>query len=513
MLIVSAQEMRMADQRAMNEFSIPGILLMENAALGAARLARDLLGLGPEQPLYGIKVVALCGNGNNGGDAIACARILANQGAQATVLLLGDPHKLSPDTALNWKIAAKCGLALKEAPASLEDLRPDMNGCHLILDGLLGTGFTPPARDRQREAIEFINSYSGLIPILSMDMPSGQCADTGVAQVAIKADAVATFAAMKRGLALNPGRARIEIIDIGLPQAALDHVPDNTWLLTSDMVRDIIPKRPPGGHKGSFGHVYLLGASLGKTGALTLAAMGAQASGAGLITMALPHSLQNIVAARLSAPMSLGLPQTSQQGLSLDALDIILKQKASAWVIGPGLGTEEESRQLARVFLKNNRLPVVVDADALNALAPLSKDQIASPEALLTPHPGEAARLLDCTVEDVQSSRISAAHAIASLSGAVCLLKGAASVLAAPGGQVLINHSGNDLLASGGSGDVLAGLAGGLLAQGIPVWQAATIACHVHGLAADLARAEGIMRGWPIEQLPLYITKAWQALC
>jgi NAD(P)H-hydrate epimerase len=246
---------------------------------------------------------------------------------------------------------------------------------------------------------------------------------------------------------------------------------------------------------------------------LVLAARGAQASGAGLISAALPAGLQAIVAGAVSGPMTLALPQSQEQSLAPGALEIIAGQPASAWVAGPGLGREAGTGELLRAWLRQNCLPLVLDADALNAIAPLRAGQIlAAPLTLLTPHPGEAARLLDCSVPQVQAGRLAAAREIASRSGAVCLLKGARSVLARPDGAALINSSGNDLLAVGGSGDVLAGLAGGLLAQGLDPWRAGALAAYAHGLAADLARAEGITRGWAVERLPEYIVKAWSVL-
>jgi NAD(P)H-hydrate epimerase len=510
MRLLSAGQMREADRRAQQEFGLPGLLLMENAAQGAARLARGLLGLTNTSSLAGITVAALCGSGNNGGDAIACARILANQGAQAQIILLGRAGQLSPDAAINLDIARKCALSLWEAPENLDGLAQRLAGCDLVLDGILGTGFTPPLKPRQRQAIEILNRASA--PVLSMDIPSGQEADSGRADTVVQAALSAVFACLKVGMALNP-LSPIEIIDIGLPAAALDHVSPPVALLQPEQLKAWLPARKRDGHKGTFGHVFLVGASPGKTGALLLAAQGAQASGAGLVTLALPRGLQAIAAAALRGPMSLGLPQSRNMSLTPDSLETLAGQPASAWVMGPGLGREAGAGQLVRAWLQQNRLPIVLDADALNALAPLRPGQIANPAlALLTPHPGEAARLLDCSTAQIQADRLGAARQIASGSGAVCLLKGAASVLARPDGEVLINSSGNDLLAMGGSGDILAGLAGGLLAQGLEPWTAGALAAYIHGLAADLARKEGISRGLPVESLPPYITKAWSVL-
>lgn len=513
MLLFNAEQMRAADRRAAEEFFIPGPVLMENAARGAAAVARKLLNAKGIDELHGIKVLALCGTGNNGGDASACARILANQGACARVVLLGSAQKLKGDALLNWRIAKACGLNMEEMDGNLDSLRARLAQSHLIVDGLLGTGFNGRLKDEFAGVIKVINEFSNKIPILAMDVPSGQNADNGSHGIVVLACATATFGGLKIGMALNPFPAgEIHVVDIGLPPAALDHVPGHVRLLEADMVADFLPRRGPLAHKGSFGHAFLLGGSPGKSGAMVLAARGAQASGAGLVTVSLPHSLLPALDSRLIAPMSLGLAETSQQGLSMKALEVLQVQPATSWVVGPGLGEEEESRSLARAFLQQTNLPIVVDADALNALAPLASKQPLSPNALFTPHPGEAARLLNCPVAEIQRDRLQAAREIALRTGAVCLLKGAASVLAAPDGRALINHTGNNLLAAGGSGDVLAGLAGGLMAQGLSAWQAGALAVYVHGLAADLAQEEGIKRGWPMERLADYVVKAWSVL-
>jgi NAD(P)H-hydrate epimerase len=516
MQLVNAFQMRQADKRAMEEYGMPGLLLMENAAQAAAGLARKLLKRPAGTSLTGIKIVAMCGVGNNGGDAVACARILANQGAECTLALAGQEARLEGDAARNWQIAKNCGLKqlkLLVDFTDFNDLLPEMENCRLILDGLLGTGFTPPPRPHLSQAIEFINRFSKKILILALDIPSGQSADTGAGTVMVQADACVSFACLKQGIALNPfPSGEIHVADIGLPPGALNNISSATQLMEASMAAAFAPPRPPLTHKGALGHVFILGGCLGKSGAVALAAMGAQSSGAGLITAAVPHSLLPILETKTTAVMGLGLPQNLQQGLALAAEKILPGLAANAWVVGPGLGEENESRQLARDFLKQNHLPVVIDADAINALAPLKPGQIASPAALLTPHPGEAARLLNCTTAQIQANRLEAALSIAKLSGSVCLLKGAASVLAHPDGRALINHTGNHLLASGGSGDVLAGLAGGLLAQQTNAWQAGALAAYLHGLAADLALRDNIKRGWPIELLPSYITRAWNEL-
>ncbi|MCA1905467.1 MAG: NAD(P)H-hydrate epimerase, partial [Desulfarculus sp.] len=413
MLLATAQQMRQADQTTIQTIGLPGIVLMENAAQGACRILAQEYG-----PLAGLSVAALCGRGNNGGDGLAMVRILAGQGARTTAYLLARAEDLTGDAALNLKVARACGVPVVEIPdeAAFEKHRAAISGHDLYLDAILGTGLNAPVRGRQALAIALLNALER--PVLAVDIPSGLDADRGVPLgAAVRADHTATFGLVKLGLACEPGDhvGQLHLVEIGIPPQVAAGLGCFAWLLEAEEVAALLPPRPAGAHKGGFGHLLVVGGSPGKTGAPCLAALGGLRAGAGLVTAALPHDLNLVAEFKLTAAMSQPLPQTSQGGLSLQALPVLLDlaRARQAIVIGPGLGTEDESRQLARQFLAQSDAPAVVDADGLNALAgALIPGAIAAPQAVITPHPGEAARLLATDTAAVQADRPAAARAL-----------------------------------------------------------------------------------------------------
>jgi NAD(P)H-hydrate epimerase len=511
MLLATASQMRQADQTTIQTIGLPGIVLMENAAQGACRVLAQEYG-----PLAGLSIAALCGRGNNGGDGLAMTRILAGQGARATAYLLARAEDLTGDAALNLAVARACGAPVVEIPdeATFEKHRAAISGHDLYLDAILGTGLNAPVRGRQALAIALLNSLER--PVLAVDIPSGLDADRGVPLgAAVRADHTATFGLVKLGLACEPGDhvGQLHLVEIGIPPQVLAGLGCAAWLLETSEVAALLPPRPAGAHKGGFGHLLVVGGGPGKTGAPCLAALGGLRAGAGLVTAALPRDLNLVAELKLTAAMSQPLPQTSQGGLSLQSLPVLLDlaRARQAIVLGPGLGTEDESRALARQFLAQSAAPVVVDADGLNALAGvLAPGAIAAPQAILTPHPGEAARLLAMDTAMVQADRPAAARALAAQSGAVAVLKGARSLVAHPDGRLWVNPTGNPLLASGGSGDVLAGLIGGLMAQGLSALDAARAGTYLHGLAADLAQTDHGQRGLMAEELTDWLPKAFR---
>lgn len=510
MLLATAQQMRQADQTTIRDLGLPGIVLMENAAQGACRVLAQECG-----PLAGLSIAALCGRGNNGGDGLAMARILAGQGARTTAYLLARAEDLTGDAALNLAVARACGVPVVELPdeAAFEKHRAAISGHDLYLDAILGTGLNAPVRGRQALAIALLNALER--PVLAVDIPSGLDADRGLPLGdAVRADHTATFGLVKLGLACEPGQyvGQLHLVEIGIPPQVVAGLGCAAWLLESGEIAALLPPRPAGSHKGSFGHLLVVGGSPGKTGAPCLAALGGLRAGAGLVTAALPHDLNLVAELKLTAAMSQPLPQTSQGGLALAALPVLLDlaRARQAIVLGPGLGTEEESRALARQFLAQSATPVVLDADGLNALGAIAPGAIAAPRAVITPHPGEAARLLATDTATIQADRPAAARALAARSGAVAVLKGARSLIAAPDGRLWVNPTGNPLLASGGSGDVLAGLIGGLLAQGLTALDAARAGTYLHGLAADLAQADYGQRGLMAEELTAWLPKAFR---
>ncbi|MBI5522616.1 MAG: NAD(P)H-hydrate dehydratase [Desulfarculus sp.] len=513
MFLATAEEMRRADRVTIEEIGLPGIVLMENAAQGAARVLTEALG-----QVEGLDIAAFCGRGNNGGDGLAILRILAGQGANCTVYLLARQEDLSGDAATNLKVAKACGVEVVEVPGEEAFARHQaaMAGHDAYVDAILGTGLNSPVTGRQALAIDLLNTLGQ--PVLAVDIPSGLSADTGQPLgLAVRADFTATFGLIKIGLACDPGDyvGQLHLVEIGIPPRVIEGLGCQASLLDPATVAWLLPARPAAGHKGTFGHLLVVGGSLGKSGAVCLAAQGGVRAGAGLVTAALPEALNLAAEIKLTAAMSQPLPQTSQGGLSQGALPVLLEMCADrqAVVLGPGLGREDESLELARRLAAQVTTPMVLDADGLLALAgAFAPGAMAAPQAVITPHPGEAARLLGCSAAEVQADRLAAARALAARSGAVAVLKGARTVIAEPGGRVWINPTGNALLASGGSGDVLAGLIGGLMAQGIGGLSAALAGVFVHGLAAQMAEEDFGLRGLAAEDLLDYLPPAFASL-
>ncbi len=514
MILVTAEQMRRADRRTIAEIGLPGAVLMENAAQGAVRVLSRAVG-----DIAGLDVAAFCGRGNNGGDGLAMLRIMANQGARCRAYLMCRGQDLAGDAALNYRVALACGVQVTEVPdeESLERLLPGMVGHQLYLDALLGTGLNSEVRGRYRRAIELLNDLEA--PVLAVDIPSGLCADTGqVLGTAVRADFTATFGLVKLGLALEPGDlvGELTLVDISIPPKVAVELEPRAAMIEAELVAGLLPPRPAGGHKGTFGHLLVVGGSPGKSGAVCLAAQGGLRAGAGLVTVGLPVGLNPVAEVKLTAAMSLPLAQTPGGGLAAEARPAVAEQAArsTAVVLGPGLGEDPASRELAADLAAELPTPLVVDADGLNALAGRDLDGLGwdARRVILTPHPGEAARLLNCTVPEILADRSAAARRLSQRSAAVVVLKGARTVVASPGGDLWVNPSGNPLLASGGSGDVLAGTVGGLLAQGLEALEAALVGVLVHGLAADLARADYGRRGLAAEELADYLPPAFALL-
>ncbi len=513
MILVTASQMQSCDRETIENIGLPGAVLMENAAQGAAQVLTDQVG-----PVEGLAVAVLSGRGNNGGDGLAMARILANQGAQATCYLMAKKDQLSGDAALNLKVALNCGVEVKEAPdeEAFAKLIGEIAAHELFIDALLGTGLSKEVTGRYRAAIELLNSLEA--PVMSVDIPSGLSADTGaVLGAAVMADFTATFALVKQGLVLDGHEhcGELFLIDISIPPRVEAELEPTCFLLEDDLVQVVLNPRPAGGHKGSFGHLLVLGGSPGKSGAPCLAAMGGLRAGAGLVTVGLPASLNPVAEAKLTAAMSQPLPESAHGCLAAEALPTVLEMAAerSALVLGPGLGREEGCRELARALWAQNQTPLVVDADGLFALAEgWGSAGPGAAETVITPHPGEAARLLGISNAEVQADRLAAARALAKQGSCVAVLKGARTIIAEPEGRAWVNPTGNPLLASGGSGDVLAGVIGGLLAQGLGALGAALVGVYVHGLAADLAAAEYGLRGLAAEELADWLPAAFAAL-
>ena len=492
--IVTASEIQAMDQATIQEFGIPGRVLMENAGRGAVRSFLEVFG-----DLSGRRVGVAAGRGNNGGDGFVMARYLAQQGLDVTVFLLADRQMVGGDAAANLALLDLLGVPVVEVPAAdaFEGRQDLFQQQHVWIDAIFGTGLNAAVRGLHGQVIDFINA-SGR-PVFAVDIPSGLSADTGqVLGRAVRAEATATFAFAKVGHLLYPGAAltgRLFVVDIGIPPRIARRIGPAQRLLTAAEVRDTLVPRPADAHKGTCGHLLVIAGGTGKTGAAVMSAKAAMRAGAGLVTLGVPASLAAAVESRLLEVMTAPLAESPPGTLGAAALTAVerLYPGKACLAIGPGIGTAEATARLVRAVVRGCPAPVVIDADALNVLAetPQVFDEVRSP-LILTPHPGEMARLLGSTTAAVQADRPAAARTLAVRYGLCVVLKGARTVVAAPDGTVWINPGGNPGMASGGMGDVLTGIIAGLAAQGYPPEAVARLGVFLHAEAADrLARDRG----------------------
>ncbi len=512
MKLATATEMREIDRRAMEEYGLPGLLLMENAGSAAATAAERLWRAAGATGA----ILVLCGPGNNGGDGLVIARRLHNQDLPVRAILTVAADRLQGDAAHNCRLAQRFGVRLFEKPAPAA-LRRAVREAGLVVDALLGTGLTGPVRGEIARALAAVNTVAP--PVLAVDIPSGVNSETGaVMGTAVRADVTVTFGLAKVGMYCYPGReycGKIEVDDISLPRALLAAPHLRTELITPERAAEGLPARSSEMHKGQAGRLLIIAGSPGMTGAAALAASAAVRAGAGLVYLAAPEPLNGILETKCTEPITLPQPATAGGGLSLPAADSLLQHAADcdAVVLGPGLGREPETAALVRRLVPAIRSPLVVDADALNALTGQA-GLIARRRAptVITPHPGELSRLRGETVQALQADRVEAARRTAAELGCVTLFKGAGTICADPEGRALINPTGNEGLASGGTGDVLAGVLGAFLAGGSAPLEAAAAASYYHGLAADLYAeshaARSLMASDLLDYLPLALAEA-----
>jgi ADP-dependent NAD(P)H-hydrate dehydratase / NAD(P)H-hydrate epimerase len=488
--VVTANEMRRADRRATERYGVPSLLLMENAGRGAVDALVRVLG-----PVGRRRIAVVCGKGNNGGDGFVVARHLLARGARVSTWLVGRTGEVQGDARVNLDALQRAGERVAEAADPVGEafgrLRTALENADVVVDALLGTGMRGAATGPTAAAIEAINAAER--PVCALDLPSGLPSDGEAPTGAVvRARITVTFGLPKLGLVLPTGATyagRVEVADLGIPRAWLEEgVP--TALLEAADVRAAFPPRPVDAHKGTYGHLLVVAGSVGRTGAAVLACLGALRAGTGLVTCATPGSQQPVVAGRLSEAMTEPLPETGTRTLSVKAVERVMELLArmDAVAIGPGVGLDAETQAAVRTLVRDAERPMVVDADALTALVGcLEMCRDARAPRVLTPHPGEAARLLGCGIAELQADRIASARRLATESGATVALKGARTVIAGPDGRVTLNPTGNPGMATGGTGDVLTGVAGGLLAQGVAPAAAVSCAVYLHGLAGDLA--------------------------
>jgi len=517
MLVVTPRQMQEIDARAIKKYKVPGMTLMENAARALAEKAMEMPAQNPPAT-----VCIVCGPGNNGGDGLATARLLKEQGCEVQVFLLGSALKLKGDARTNAQKlkAAKIKVNEIKGGAGLTALKAGIKRSGLVIDAIFGTGFKGTTDKLAGQAIETINS-SGKI-VLSADIPSGVNGETGqVTGPAVKADATVTMGLLKTGLLFYPGKAlagEVSIADIGFPPKAIHEQKTHAGTIESMEARQMLPVRKPDAYKGSCGTVLVLAGSAGMTGAARLASLSALRSGAGLAYLGIPESLSDVMESKLTEAIIKPLPETRTRTLSLQALDRIkaLMAKADSLVMGPGLSTHPETLELVQAVVKNLNIPAVLDADALTALS--GNVQLLKTQAplVLTPHYGEMARLTGRSIAEIKADPMRAAGEFAVEYSKTIVLKGAPTVIAGPSGYLWINTTGNSGMATAGSGDVLAGLIAGLMAQGLPPENAAKLGVYLHGLAGDLARENKtehcLLAGDILDELPAAYKKLMEVL-
>jgi NAD(P)H-hydrate epimerase len=489
--VVTAKEMQELDRRATAEYGIPSLVLMENAG---SETAGEMLAAFPG--LLRSRVVILCGRGNNGGDGFVVSRHLLNRGVGLETFLLAGRGDVRGDARVNLEILEKMGAAPSEVTDArgMATLSDRIGSADVVVDALLGTGAQGPAKGIVAEAIEMVNRAGR--PVVAVDIPSGLVADDPETPgPAIRAALTVTFALPKRCLLLYPAAGyagTIRIVPIGIP-SSLCRAPELLLgVLEAEDVAPAFPRRDAAAHKGTFGHVLVIAGSVGKTGAAALASLAALRVGAGLVTLAVPQSLNDIMEVKLTEVMTEPVPETDARTIGREALDRLLRlaEGKSAVAIGPGLGTHPSTQALVQELLSSLRLPIVLDADGINALAGRADrlSQAGGP-VIVTPHPGELSRLLDAPRDEVLRRRIPLLQELADRFHATLVLKTAHTVVASSGGNAAIVPTGNPGMATGGTGDVLTGLIAGLLAQGVAPVLAAHAGAYVHGLAGDLAAA------------------------
>jgi NAD(P)H-hydrate epimerase len=483
--------MRDADRRTIEEIGIPSVVLMENAGRQTVAAMEAMY-----SDLAERHVGVLCGRGNNGGDGFVVARTLAQRGVDVSVFLLGHVADVRGDARTNLEILGRLGLTVIEVAdgQSWELHFSELSDCTLIVDAIFGTGLNAPVSGLVESVIADVNA-SG-IPVVAIDVPSGLSADSQhPIGPSIEAALTVTLGAPKLPLILPPAETRagdIVIADIGIPAAVLDAVEGpRIELLTRSAMRDLIPPRSPDSHKGDYGRVLLVAGSRGKTGAAHLCAIGALRSGAGLVTVATPTSCLDIVAAMGAEYMTEPLDE-AVNGLDPDGVDRILDIARDVVAIGPGLGQADATREFVKQLVDRATMPLIIDADGLNAFAD-DPDRLAGREGrdvILTPHPGEMARLVGMSIDEVQASRIEVAQNFAVAHHVYVVLKGHRTIIATPDERTFINPTGNPGMATGGTGDVLTGMIAAWLAQLLDAEAACRLAVYLHGMAGDLAEAD-----------------------
>lgn len=507
MKIVTSDEMRRLDREAVDTYGIPVLLLMEQAGMGVVREMERRFG-----DLAGRSIVVAAGKGHNGGDGLVAARHLLQRGAHVRVFLAFPAPAMQGEAKTQAEIVRRLGGSILDPSAfDRAAFRSALDDADLAIDALVGTGLSSHLSGFLAELVGDLNAVRA--PVVAVDLPSGISADTGeVLGAAVRAELTVTFALPKRGHFLPPGSehtGELRVVDIGIPKRALDQPALALSLFGEADAAARVPGRPREGHKGTFGHVLVVAGSVGRSGAAILTSRAALRAGAGLATLACPESVLRSGEEKPAEIMTLPLPETAEHTLAARALDPLLSaaKRATVVAIGPGLSTHPETQSVIRELIARLTVPMVIDADGLNALAdhldPLRRPH---PPMVLTPHPGEMGRLMRLGAREVQRRRIDLAADFARAHQAVVVLKGAHTVVAAPDGRTTINPTGNAGMATAGTGDALTGAIAAFMAQSLSAEDAARLGVYVHGLAGDAVAAErgerGMLAGDLVEDIP-----------
>jgi NAD(P)H-hydrate epimerase len=510
MKILTAQQIREIDRLSSEQFGIPSIVLMENAGMRVVEALEARF-----KNLEELTIGILCGKGNNGGDGFVVARQLIQKGIYPFIFLVGREEDVSGDARTNLNILKAIGYPPTVVSDSEEwyEEKGELLDADIIIDALLGTGLTKPVSGMYEDVIDSLRDDFPRAEIISIDLPSGLPADSAhPIGPAVEADVTVTFTAVKPCLVLSPNQeyaGDVILADIGNPAELLESAELKMDLIVPEEFAAAVHVRAAETNKGDYGKVLVIGGSVGKSGAAAMTGKSALRSGAGLVTVATPASVLPIVAASMPELMTAPLPDTSEGIASLLAGKTVL-------AIGPGLGTEASVQKMVRSIIQDARVPTVVDADGLNAYQG-HRDELRGDDSrpvIITPHPGEMARLIGKDIEFVTLNRVDVAREFASANNVFVVLKGFRTVVAAPDGSIYINITGNPGMATGGTGDILTGMIAGIIAQEHfgSLIERLCLAVYLHGLAGDLAAEELGEETMVATDILRYLHSAWAKL-
>lgn len=514
MKILNQQEMRRLETIAIEDYQMTSRLLMENAGRSIFDYIKDL-----NQNFS--KVIILCGLGNNGGDGFVLARQLINKNIPFEIFIIGDADKIKGDALLNLEILKKLEIDINtiEDKYKIRSLEQIIDKNDLLIDAILGIGIKGPVRELAAEVIEVINSSNNMV--ISVDLPSGVDSDSAtIGNIAVKADTTITLGLPKFGNILFPGanyNGELIIGHVGISPKIADGIESKTYIITKEMIRRYIPKRIADSHKGTYGKASVVAGSRGLSGAAILTCLAALNSGIGIIELFIPESIDLIISTKVVEIITRPIKETPNGLLDLSSINTVVKGiKASDVVaIGPGCGNSNELLELVKQIIKTSEVPLVIDADGLNALSKnieILKDENRKSKVVLTPHLGEMSRLINRPIEEIKRDKISIVKEFTKEYNVILVLKGARTIVGLPNGEIYINVNGNSGMATAGSGDILTGLIASLIAQGVEPGKASLLGVFIHGYSGDLVANDKGEYGMLAEDIVKSIGKVFKEL-